>query len=399
MSRSQEIFQAELDRLRDDGLLRELRKRESPHVAGKVQIDGEQFINFGSNDYLGLSADARLVDAIRKAAGYVGCGSAASPLVTGRGAIHDRLERELAAFEQTPAALLFTTGYAANLGTIPAIVQTGDTVFSDQLNHASIVDGCRLSRANVAIYRHADMSHLAELLSQDASRRKLIVTDSLFSMDGDFAPLDRISELAQQHQALLMVDEAHASGVFGANGRGLCEHFAVEQLVDIRIGTLSKAFGSLGGFVAGSRELIELIFNRARSYIFSTAQPESIANATIAALEIVRNEPQRREKLSSLAESLRNQLRNQGFEIGATSSQIIPVILGSPEVTMHVHLELKTRGFFVPAIRPPSVAADACRLRISLTADHQESTLKELCQALAAATANVDYNRTGKNNP
>ena len=375
----------DLEAIEEQQLRRVLAKRESPHVAGMVQIDGRQFIGFGSNDYLGLSADSRLVDAMRQAAGYIGCGSAASPLISGRGVIHARLERELAAFEQTEASLVFPTGYAANVGTIGALVSKPDAIFSDERNHASIIDGCRLSGARIHVYRHADLDHLAHLLgATDSFRRKMIVSDSLFSMDGDFAPLPALVKLAHDYQAILMIDEAHATGVFGDTGRGLCEHFAVETEVDVRVGTLSKALGCFGGFVVGNRQLIELILNRARTYIFSTAQPEAIANATLAALEIVQTEPERRQRLMKLSEQLRHRLTVDGWNIGTSTSQIVPIIIGAADPTMAMCDRLKELGFFVPGIRPPSVPPGKSLLRTSVTASHTREMIDRFCDALAS---------------
>lgn len=375
----------DLESIEQQRLRRVLANRESPHVAGMVQIDGRQYIGFGSNDYLGLSADTRLVDAIRHAAGYIGCGSAASPLISGHGVIHARLERELAAFEQSEASLLFPTGYAANVGTIVALVSKPDAIFSDERNHASIIDGCRLSGARIHVYRHADLEHLTHLISTAGSfRRKMIVSDSLFSMDGDFAPLPGLVKIARDYQAILMIDEAHATGVFGENGRGLCEHFDVEQEVDVRVGTLSKALGSFGGFVVGEQALIELILNRARTYIFSTAQPEVIANASITALEIVQAEPERRQRLMKLSEQLRHRLIADGWNIGTSSSQIVPIIVGEADRTMLLCDQLKELGFFVPGIRPPSVPAGMSLLRASVTASHTREMIDHFCDALAS---------------
>ena len=291
----------ELDTLSGQGLLRELQTRESPPVAGMVQLDGVALVNFGSNDYLGLAADERLIDAVKHCSGQHGWGAGGSSLVNGRGTLHRRLEQEIARFKKTEAALLFPTGFAANVGAVTSLVGRGDTVFSDELNHASLIDGCRLSGASIHVYRHHDTSHLAELLqAASGAGRRLIVTDSVFSMNGDVAPLDALAELAEQYEAMLLVDEAHACGVLGHCGRGACEQLAVESRVDLQVGTLSKAFGSLGGYIAGSDELIQWICNRARTYMFSTAQPEAISAASLAALEIVQADAPRRLRVLSL---------------------------------------------------------------------------------------------------
>ena len=373
---------ADLDRR---GLRRQLLVRETAQRGDAVKIDGRMLVNFGSNDYLGLAADERVVSAVGNALDAAGWGAGASPLVTGRADLHAQLEAALARFEETEAALLFPTGYAANVGAITALAGKGDAIFSDELNHASIIDGCRLSGAAVHIYRHCDLNHLAQLLRQSASfRRKLIVTDSLFSMHGDLAPLVGLADLAAQYSAMLMVDEAHATGVFGARGRGLCEQVGVEDSVQIRIGTLSKALGSHGGFVAGPRTLIDWLANRARPYFFSTAAPAATAAAGLAALRLVESQPERRRLLLEKSAWLPHRLAEHGLIPAAAGSQIIPVILGDPDRTMAAAAELRRRGFFVPGIRPPSVPPGQSLLRISLTSSHTQEQLEQLLAALIA---------------
>ncbi len=368
------------------GLRRRLAVRAGPQRAGSIFLDGRELINFGSNDYLGLAADGRLADAVSRALPPAGWGSGASPLVTGRGTLHAELENELAKFEGTEAALLFSTGFAANVGAITALAGKGDVIFSDAKNHASIIDGCRLSGARVQIYPHRDVDGLANLLRQAGGfRRRLIVTDSLFSMDGDLAPLAQLAELAEQHDAILMADEAHATGVFGDRGRGVTESLGVEDGVHVRIGTLSKALGSIGGFVAGPQKLIDWLANRARTYVFSTAPPEAMAAAGLAALRIVRDEPHRRMELLDRAAQLREQLTEQGCQIGDSQSQIIPVLIGDPTRTMHVSAALRDRRLFIPGIRPPTVPEGQSLLRISMTFAHSGAMLDQLLTALAAA--------------
>jgi len=375
-------IEARLERLERDGLRRQLRAVK-PASPGCFELGGRELANFGSNDYLGLAADSRVVEAACAATGEFGWGSGASPLVCGRTTQHAELERRLAEFEACEAALLFPAGFAANAGTIPALVERGDFIFSDQKNHASIVDGCRLSRAEVKIYRHGDVEHLRELLkSSQESRRKLIVSDGLFSMDGDLAPLPDIAALAEEHGAMLMVDEAHATGVFGKRGRGAAEHLGVEDAVDVRVGTLSKAAGSLGGFVAGRRALIDWLANRARSYVFSTAPPAALCAAALAALEIIQDEPERRSVLLQRAGELREALRSQGWNTAASVSQIIPVVVGDPQRAMQLSADLSERGFFVPGIRPPSVPPEESLLRISLSCIHEPETIDRLLRAL-----------------
>jgi 8-amino-7-oxononanoate synthase len=384
---------ADLDRR---ALRRTLAARRGPQRADAIEIAGQTLVNFGSNDYLGLASDPRIVAAARAALDEYGWGSGASPLVTGRSELHARLERRLAAFEGTEAALLFPSGYAANVGTITALVEKRDAIYSDELNHASIIDGCRLSGAAVHVYRHGDVEHLAELLRKSAAfRRRLIVTDSLFSMHGDFAPLNELARLAREHDAMLLVDEAHATGVFGPHGRGVCEADGIEHASVIRVGTLSKALGSSGGFVAGAQRLIDWLANRARPYVFSTAAPAAMAAVGLAALDMVAQEPERRVRLMQLARQLRTRLADAGLVRGSRGSQIIPVVLGNPQTAMAAATELRRRGFWVPGIRPPSVPAGQSLLRISLSCLHSEEQIDDLARWLiqvASAQSQVTRN-------
>ena len=375
-----------LDKLEKDHLLRSLTIRESPHVAGKVQIGGKQLIDFGSNDYLGLSAEQKLVDAVKSNSGYVGWGSGASPLIHGRGTLHARLEQELARFENCESALTFTSGFAANVGAISSLVDSEDVIFSDQLNHASIIDGCRLSGADIQVYRHADANHLSELITQSEKqyRRRLIVTDGLFSMDGDLAPLPDLVDLAQEHEAMLLVDEAHATGVFGANGRGVSEHFGVHEKVDVIVGTLSKSLGCHGGFVAGTESLIRWLINRARSYIFSTAVPDATCMAAVTSMHLVSQMKPERQRLLQSADKLRSQLVSQGIEVGRSQSQIIPIVVGDPDKAVEIRNRLEELGYFVPAIRPPAVPRNESRLRISLNTRHNDEMINGLADALTS---------------
>ena len=382
----------ELDALSGQGLLRELQTRESPPVGGMVQLNGVALVNFGSNDYLGLAADERLIDAVKHFSGQCGWGAGGSSLVNGRGTLHRRLEQEIARFKKTEAALLFPTGFAANVGAVTSLVGRGDAVFSDELNHASLIDGCRLSGASIHVYRHRDTSHLAELLqAASGAGRRLIVTDSVFSMNGDVAPLDALAELAEQHEAMLLVDEAHACGVLGHCGRGACEQLAVESRVDLQVGTLSKAFGSLGGYITGSDELIQWICNRARTYMFSTAQPEAISAASLAALEIVQADAPRRLRVVESASRLRQILNGLGFNTAGSSTQIIPLIVGDNDRAVAMSRELRNRGFYVPAIRPPAVPNHLARLRISLSSQHTEDQLQRFGDCLTAMSAVKDF--------
>jgi 8-amino-7-oxononanoate synthase len=409
-----------LDELECAGLRRRLAIRSGAQTA-RVVFDGKELINFGSNDYLGLAADERVIAAARQAAEREGWGSGASPLVSGRSESHALLENRLAEFEGVEASLVFPSGFAANAGIIPAIVDEADVIFADEKNHASLIDGCRLSKARRFVYPHRDCVALEKMLRETGGfRRRLIVTDTLFSMDGDLAPVARLAELAQQFDAMLMVDEAHATGVFGVNGQGIVDQvfhsksqaapgFAggsespeyhdtgetpggaggcriddgVKVIPLIRVGTLSKALGSGGGFVCGAKLLIDWLANRARSYVFSTAQPPAVCAAAIAALEIVQHEPQRREKLLRNAAGLRRTLGEQGWHTGSSESQIIPIITSDANCTMRFAASLRDAGFFVPGIRPPSVPEGQSLLRLSLCYHHTPEMIGDLTIALA----------------
>lgn len=371
---------AELDR---QGLRR--RRRVGAGAVGPI-------VDFGSNDYLGLAGDPRLAEAADAAAKAHGWGAGASPVVSGRTPRHAELEERIAAFEGTEAALVFPSGYAANAGVIPALAGEGDIIYADAKNHASLIDGCRLSSAEKRVYPHSHVDQLAEWLAADAGRyrRRLIVTDGLFSMDGDFAPLVELGALAKRHDAMLLVDEAHATGVWGASGRGAVERFsaeapALERQVTVRVGTLSKALGAAGGFVVGGQRLIDWLHNRARTYVFSTAGPPANAAAAIAALRIVREEPERRERLHGLADRLRQQLGDAGWSTGPSVSQIVPIGVGDPGAAVGLSEQLATDGLFVPAIRPPSVPEGESLLRVSLSSKHADADLDRLLAALGEA--------------
>jgi 8-amino-7-oxononanoate synthase len=382
----------ELERLERDDLLRTLPLplRSAGTIAN---VGGRQLINFASNDYLGLAADERLIAAAAEACREQGVGRGASPLICGRAECHARLEQRLAEFERTEAALLFPSGFAANAGVIPALAGEGDAIYSDAKNHASIVDGCRLSRAKCHIYPHAD-AHALEQLFQDGDhyRRRLIVTDTLFSMDGDLAPLVELGELAERYNAMLLVDEAHATGVFGRRGRGIVEHLSAQQprlheQVHVRVGTLSKALGAAGGFVCGKASLVAWLANRARTYVFSTAQPAAASAAALAALDIVESEPWRRSRLLENASRLRQRLRELGWNLAQSASQIIPLIIGSPAETMRLAKALQEQGLWVGSIRPPSVPANESLLRIGLSAAHTDEMREVLVNVLQANAA------------
>ncbi|MCH2113497.1 MAG: 8-amino-7-oxononanoate synthase [Pirellulales bacterium] len=353
-----------------------------------VEQAGRRLINFASNDYLGLAADPRLTEAVIRACQQHGVGRGASPLVCGRSQLHDQLELRLAQFLQTEAALLFPTSFAANAGVIPALVDRGDAIYGDAKNHASIIDGCRLSRAERHIYSHADASALEQLLQTGAHyRRRLIVSDTLFSMDGDLAPLPELATLAEKYDAMLMLDETHAFGVFGSGGRGIVEHFAaahpeLSARVDVRVGTFGKALGVAGGFVCGSRGLVRWLANRARTYVFSTAHPAALSAAALAALDIVESDRQRPAALLAEAQALRGRLQQLGWDTGRSASQIIPLRVGAPRAALQISEQLRKRGLWLPAIRPPSVPPRESLLRLGLTAAHTGPMIETLVAAL-----------------
>jgi len=372
----------DLDR---QGLLR--RRRAVQLLAdGRCLIDGRPVLDFASNDYLNLARDPRVVSAAMQALHAGSVGARASPLVCGRMEWHVELERQIATFEGQPEALLFPTGMAANIGTVEALCRPGDLILCDRFNHASLVDGCRLSQAQLRVYRHDDLGTLErELTKGTASNHRWIVTDTVFSMDGDLAPLPELCEIAERFDASLIVDEAHGTGVFGDRGRGACELLGVEDRVAVRIGTLSKAVGAQGGFVSGPENLIEYLWNRARSQIYSTGLSPVVCAAAKAALEIIAAEPDRRQRLAEASLYLRQQLQ---VEIVAESrGPIVPVILRDPHAAVAVAERLEKRGFLVGAIRPPTVPRETSRLRIVVTAAHRDEDLARLAAAIGEEVA------------
>jgi len=347
-----------------------------------VTVGGRPFVNLCSNDYLGLAADPRLRRAAAEAAEREGAGAGAARLIAGDLPVHGALERRLAAFKRTEAALLFNSGYHANAGVPPALVGRGDAVFCDVLNHASIVDGCLLSRAELVRYRHLDVAELSDLLARTKARRKLVVTDSVFGMDGDAAPLREIADACERHGAMLYVDEAHATGVLGPTGAGLAEALGVTDRVDVHMGTLGKALGSFGAYVAGSRRLVDLLVSKARTFVFTTALPPAACGAALAALEVLATEPVRRKRLHALAARMKVGLERLGFDVSRVVAPIFPVVLGSEERALAASRALHARGFFVRAIRPPTVPQGTSRLRVALGAGHDEAQVDAFLGAL-----------------
>ena len=367
------------------GLARRLVARGGA-TPGRVVQDGRSLLNFASNDYLGLANDPRVVEAACSAARAHGWGSGASPLVSGWREPHEALAASLAEFERVEAVALFPSGFAANLGAIVALVGPGDAVYLDRLDHACLVDGARLSGAKLRVYPHNDANRLEAILARDRGkfRRSLIATDGVFSMDGDLAPLADLGDLAGRFGAMLLVDEAHGTGILGAEGRGAAEYLGVADRVDVKVGTLSKSLGSLGGFVAGSRRLVDWLINRARPLVYSTSLPAAAAAAAIKALEVLRLEPWRRQHLAGLAETLRSSLPALGLPDVGPGGPIVPIVLGEPRSALDRSARLLERGCLVPAIRPPTVPEGTARLRISLTAAHTSGDLDRLIAALAS---------------
>jgi 8-amino-7-oxononanoate synthase len=349
----------------------------------EVVLDGRRLVNFGSNDYLGYAGDVRLTKAASKAACAEGFGAGASPLVSGHSRAHERLEAAIAALLDVPAAVSFPSGFAANAATIPALVGPGDLVASDARNHASLIDGCRLSRAEVAIYPHRDLAALDRgLAAAGKARRKLVVSDSLFSMDGTIAPVADLCAVAARHGAMLMIDEAHATGVFGTRGSGLVEAAGCGDGVHVRVGTLSKALGAAGGFVAGHTDLVRWLRHAARAWIFSTAHPPAVAAAACRAVELVAAEPDRRTELLTKAAAFRDRLAAAGLDVGGCGGQIVPVVAGDAARAVAIAAAIADEGLFVPAIRPPSVPVGGSLVRASLCWHHTADDLARLAAAI-----------------
>lgn len=375
---------AELEALRTADLYRTPRVFEGR--ADRVVVkDGRELLCFASNNYLGLTADEEVIRAASRSTLRYGTGSGASRLVSGTMSLHVRLEEELASFKGTEAALLFGSGFAANLGTITALVGPQDVIYTDRLNHASIIDGSRLSRARLEIYAHAGADDLEKKLAynegRDPGRRRLIVTDGVFSMDGDLAPLPRILELAEAYDAWVLVDDAHASGVIGPRGAGTADYYGIDSSRLIRLGTLSKAFGGEGGFVAGPADLVDYLRHKARPFVFSTAPSPATAATALKALEIVRTEPHRRERLRANADRLREGLRALGYTVPGHLTPILPVMIGEPGRAVALSKDLEDMGILAPAIRPPTVPEGTSRLRVTAMATHTDQDIERALRA------------------
>jgi len=374
------MLEQELFQLEQQNLLRRLTVVESSR-GPYVTIHGNRFLLMCSNDYLGLANHPMLCKAAARAMEQYGFGSGASRLVSGTSEMHKQLEDKLAKFKHAEAAILFNSGYAANTGVIQSLAREGDILLSDCLNHASIVDGCRLSKADLFIYNHKDICHVEQILKKCKQiSRKLIVTDGVFSMDGDIAPLPDLVALAEKYGAMLMVDDAHATGVLGKTGRGTAEYFGLEGRIPIQMGTLSKALGSFGAFVAGSKNLVEFLVNSARSFIYSTALPPLVCAASIAALDIVNQEHDRREKLWNNREQFIKGLREMGID-SQSETPIIPVMIGDSKRALQASERLFEEGLYASAIRPPTVPEGSARIRVTIMATHSHEDIDHALDA------------------
>ena len=366
----------ELESLKQQGLYRRLRILEDEQQA-RTTFDGRQVVNLSSNNYLGLTTHPKLREAALDATRRLGVGSGSVRTIAGTMDIHMELERRLAAFKNTEAVVVFQSGFAANAGTVAAVLTKDDVVVSDELNHASIIDGCRLSRATIKVFSHKDVDAARRVLSGlPASQRKLLITDGVFSMDGDLGALPELCALAEEFGCIMMVDDAHASGVFGKNGRGTIDHFGMHGRVDLQVGTLSKAIGVLGGYVAGSRTLIEFLYHRARPFLFSTSHPPAVAAACIAAVDVLEEEPQIIDRLWENTRFFKSGLEALGFNTGLSQSPITPVIVGDGALAMRFSDRLFDNGVFAQGIGFPTVPEGKARVRTIVTATHTREELQ-----------------------
>jgi len=361
--------------LRADGLYRSLRILDGEQKA-EATFDHKSVINLSSNNYLGLTTHPKLREAALDAVKRLGVGSGSVRTIAGTMELHMELERRIAVFKKTEAAVVFQSGFAANAGTVSAVLGKEDLILSDELNHASIIDGARLSRATIKVFPHRDVKALETLLEETVSfPRRLVITDGVFSMDGDVAPMREIASLARAHGAIMMVDDAHASGVLGKAGRGTVDHFDLHGQVDIQVGTLSKAIGVLGGYVAGSKTLIEYLYHRARPFLFSTSHPPAVAAACLAAFDVLEQEPERIERLWSNTKRFKDGLARLGFDTGISETPITPIVVGEADLAMRFSDQLFARGLFAQGIGFPTVAKGRARLRTIVTATHTEADL------------------------
>jgi len=372
----------ELKNIKEAGLYRKLNVVGSAQGA-YLEINGKKYLSFCSNNYLGLANNPLVIKAVKDAVEKYGWGAGASRLVSGNMKLHEALEDEISRFKGKEASIVFPTGYMANIGTISSLVSKGDLVICDKLNHASIIDGCRLSGADFRVYPHCDMEKLENVLRRSAKySRKLIVTDTVFSMDGDLAPLPDIVGIALKYKAMVMVDEAHGTGVFGEKGSGVVEHFNLSEKVNIVMGTLSKAVGSLGGYVSGDADLINYLRNRARSFMYTTALPPAVCAASIAGIKLIQKDASLRESLWHNVRFLKEKLKVLNFNVISSESPIIPILIGDTKEAVEVSKFLYKRGILIPAIRPPTVPARSSRLRLTVMSTHTREDMERLLDAL-----------------
>lgn len=370
----QEFIESEISRLKEEGLYNTIRTLEGPQGAW-VKINGKEVLNFSSNNYLGLANHPETVKAAKRILDLYGIGPGAVRSIAGTMTLHEELEKKLAEFKKVEATLTFQSGFNANLAVIPALVGKGDTIYSDELNHASIIDGCRLSRAEIKVYKHGDMDSLKEVLEEESSGRKLIVTDGVFSMDGDIAPLPQIVELAKEYNCLVMVDDAHGEGVLGSHGRGIVDHFELHGEVDVEIGTFSKAIGTVGGCAAGSKKLIEYLKQKARPFLFSSAvTPPDIA-ATIKAIEILNEDDSLVQKLWNNGDYFKEKMKEAGFDVGHSQTPITPVMIGEAKVASEMSARLFEEGVFAQSIGFPTVPKGKARIRVMISATHNKDDI------------------------
>ena len=383
------LFQDEIESLKQKNFFREPRVISSLH-GPEIEIDGKRYINFSSNNYLGLADNPLLKKAAQEAIEKYGVGTGASRLMSGTLTIHRDLEKRIAQFKREEDAMIFPSGFMANLGVIPALVGSGDAVIVDRLNHASIIDGARLSHAKIFVYPHCDIQALEKILKRvSAFRRRLVITDTLFSMDGDKAPLPEILGLCRRYKSLLMVDEAHATGVFGKQGSGLVEEYGLSGHIDIVMGTMSKALGGLGGYVAGKKTIIEYLRQTTRTFIYTTSLPPSLAASSIRAIEYIENNGRERKEFWKKIKYVRDGFLNMGYNLLTSCSQIIPVVIGGVDKTLDIQRYLFKQGLFILVIRHPTVPKGSARFRITIMATHTEEHLHKLLTSFANIKDNL----------
>jgi glycine C-acetyltransferase len=385
-----DFLKERLRELEEQGLALHPRTLEGP-TGARARFDGCDVINLASNNYLGLANHPRMNAAAARAASELGAGSGAVRTIAGTMSMHRELERRFADFKHAEEALMFQSGFTANAGTVAAILDKEDVIVSDRLNHASIIDGARLSRAEIKVFEHKDAEHADALLAETErpGRRQLLITDGVFSMDGDIAPLPALVDVAEKHGAIMMLDDAHASGVLGKSGSGTVDHFGLHGRVDVQVGTLSKAIGVLGGFIGGPHQLIEWLVNRGRPYLFSTSTPPAVTAACLEALDIIRDEPERLERLWTNTHAFKAGLQDLGFDTGMSETPITPAITGDEEKTQTFARRLFEEGVFCPAIVYPTVAKGKARVRTIVTAEHTDEDLRRALEAFGRVGAEL----------